>query len=150
MQLLSLNFQSYLSLEGFSSKLLTIEIIFYTLNNCNVSYKSLSFLILTTCYLINIKIVLEATWKITYLLRLEIDRILLFSLFFVPKCVLEKDKTIIMNLSKILYLIILIFINVTNNQATKPNIIVFLVDDLGIGDIGCFGNTTIPTPNIDR
>ena len=55
-----------------------------------------------------------------------------------------------MNLSKILYLIILIFINVTNNQATKPNIIVFLVDDLGIGDIGCFGNTTIPTPNIDR
>ena len=32
----------------------------------------------------------------------------------------------------------------------KPNFVVFLVDDLGIGDIGCFGNDTIRTPNIDR
>ena len=35
-------------------------------------------------------------------------------------------------------------------QSENPNIIVFLADDLGIGDIGCFGNTTIKTPNIDR
>ena len=32
----------------------------------------------------------------------------------------------------------------------NPNFVVFLVDDLGIGDIGCFGNDTIKTPNIDR
>ena len=25
-----------------------------------------------------------------------------------------------------------------------------MADDLGIGDIGCFGNDTIKTPNIDR
>ncbi|EDO34137.1 predicted protein [Nematostella vectensis] len=32
----------------------------------------------------------------------------------------------------------------------KPNFVIFLVDDLGIGDIGCFGNDTINTPNIDK
>lgn len=32
----------------------------------------------------------------------------------------------------------------------RPNFILMMVDDLGIGDIGCFGNDTIRTPNIDR
>lgn len=32
----------------------------------------------------------------------------------------------------------------------KPNFVVMMVDDLGIGDIGCYGNDTIRTPNIDR
>ena len=31
----------------------------------------------------------------------------------------------------------------------RPNIVLLVVDDLGIGDIGCFGNTTISSPNID-
>ncbi|ELU09136.1 hypothetical protein CAPTEDRAFT_144340 [Capitella teleta] len=31
----------------------------------------------------------------------------------------------------------------------KPNIVIFLVDDLGIGDIGAFGNDTLRTPHVD-
>ncbi len=34
-------------------------------------------------------------------------------------------------------------------KARQPNIVFFLVDDLGSGDIGCFGSTFHETPNID-
>src|SRR5262249_35594510 len=31
-----------------------------------------------------------------------------------------------------------------------PNVVVFLVDDLGATDLGCFGSTFYETPNVDR
>jgi len=32
----------------------------------------------------------------------------------------------------------------------KPNVILIYVDDLGFGDLGCYGSKTIKTPNIDQ
>ncbi|MDB4374787.1 sulfatase-like hydrolase/transferase, partial [bacterium] len=34
--------------------------------------------------------------------------------------------------------------------ADKPNVIVIMADDLGYGDLSCYGAATFKTPNIDK
>lgn len=41
-------------------------------------------------------------------------------------------------------------LQVVNPSAPKPNVIVIYCDDLGYGDLGCYGNRVIRTPNIDK
>src|SRR4051812_38122370 len=38
----------------------------------------------------------------------------------------------------------------TTAAARPPNIVVFLIDDMGWTDLGCFGSDLYETPNIDR
>ena len=40
--------------------------------------------------------------------------------------------------------------NQRNTELDRPNIIYIFADDLGIGDLSCYGATRISTPNIDR
>lgn len=38
----------------------------------------------------------------------------------------------------------------TSQAAEKPNVIIIYADDLGYGDVSCYGATSLKTPNIDR
>ncbi len=40
-------------------------------------------------------------------------------------------------------------LKLSNPSAPKPNVIIIYCDDLGYGDLGCYGNRVIRTPNID-
>jgi len=48
--------------------------------------------------------------------------------------------------------ICVLFLNIVaeNREKLPPNIIIFLVDDLGFGDLPTFGHPSSKTPNLDK
>ena len=54
-----------------------------------------------------------------------------------------------MNYLRLCFLISLIFCSCENKEI-KPNIIVFIADDVSWDDIGIYGNSQVSTPNIDE
>ena len=62
------------------------------------------------------------------------------------------------NLAAVCFLSVWIGLSATSSSLaqvttanTKPmNVVFLLADDLGWGEVGCFGQTKIPTPNLDR
>jgi len=51
---------------------------------------------------------------------------------------------------RILLSLCLALLTLTAQAAEKPNIILILIDDMGWGDLGCYGNDFIDTPHIDQ
>lgn len=41
-------------------------------------------------------------------------------------------------------------LSLTATAADKPNVVIILADDVGYGDLGCYGSTKVKTPNLDR
>nr|XP_038029008.1 arylsulfatase D-like [Anas platyrhynchos] len=48
-----------------------------------------------------------------------------------------------------IWLTLCLFPRTCVSNPSKPNFLLILADDLGIGDVGCYGNDTIRTSNID-
>ena len=50
---------------------------------------------------------------------------------------------------KELFALLCLLFTSSNAASGLPNVLLLLVDDMGWGDVGFNGNTTINTPNID-
>ena len=53
------------------------------------------------------------------------------------------------NTPKLLAIALCSLVGLAAHAADRPNVVVFLVDDMGWGDLACYGNDIIQSPNLD-
>ena len=53
-------------------------------------------------------------------------------------------------LAQTVFVLSLALTTVCRAADTPPNVVLIFVDDLGYGDLGCYGATKVQTPNIDQ
>ncbi|XP_042529369.1 steryl-sulfatase-like [Dipodomys spectabilis] len=53
-------------------------------------------------------------------------------------------------MARLLLFLLLLLLPALDAARWKPNVVLLMADDLGIGDPGCYGNKTLRTPNLDR
>lgn len=61
------------------------------------------------------------------------------------------NQSMLVSLARGLSFVVLALISISARaQEAPPNVIVIMADDLGYGDLSCYGATELSTPNIDR
>ena len=53
-------------------------------------------------------------------------------------------------LKTVVFVISVLASSIVHADETPPNVVLIFADDLGYGDLGCYGATKVQTPNIDR
>ena len=56
------------------------------------------------------------------------------------------------NMKNLIFVLVIIcnLFHLHSKSVNKPNIIIMMADDMGYGDLACFGNKIIKTPNLDK
>lgn len=66
------------------------------------------------------------------------------------RIVMLKRNFLFHRLMSFAWLLILVGISFQSLAQDRPNVVVILADDLGYGDLGCYGATKLKTPHIDK